>query len=140
MQEVRWKFLTCVPLSNKIMVVRFHLLLVHVQPLEFLLHFRVFKVRLLVPDVSLCPRTNLLDLCLATRSKFVQSVDLLDICSKQFHYLVTPKKHHVSIHNSDSYRLQHVCLAQVLVRDIWVFERSLFHDESCWRLCGKINV
>ncbi|XP_056166223.1 uncharacterized protein LOC115680909 isoform X5 [Syzygium oleosum] len=27
---------------------------------------------------------------------------------------------------------------EVLVRDIWVFEKSLFHRGSYWRLCGKI--
>lgn len=27
---------------------------------------------------------------------------------------------------------------EVLVRDIWVFEKSLFHKGSYWRLCGKI--
>lgn len=29
---------------------------------------------------------------------------------------------------------------EVLVRDIWVFERSLFHHGSYWRLCGRIKV
>ncbi|GAV63212.1 LOW QUALITY PROTEIN: Tim44 domain-containing protein [Cephalotus follicularis] len=28
----------------------------------------------------------------------------------------------------------------VLVRDIWVFEKSLFHREAFWRLCGRISV
>ncbi|KAL9272543.1 hypothetical protein AKJ16_DCAP07975 [Drosera capensis] len=27
---------------------------------------------------------------------------------------------------------------EVLVRDIWVFEKSLFHPGSYWRLCGRI--
>ncbi|WZY83043.1 hypothetical protein YC2023_029427 [Brassica napus] len=27
----------------------------------------------------------------------------------------------------------------VLVRDIWVFEKSLFHTGACWRLCGRIE-
>ncbi|KAI4369408.1 hypothetical protein MLD38_017849 [Melastoma candidum] len=29
---------------------------------------------------------------------------------------------------------------EVLVRDIWVFEKSLFHTGAYWRLCGKIVV
>lgn len=29
---------------------------------------------------------------------------------------------------------------EVLVRDIWVFEKSLFLPGSYWRLCGRINV
>ncbi|XP_020527109.1 uncharacterized protein LOC18440635 isoform X2 [Amborella trichopoda] len=29
---------------------------------------------------------------------------------------------------------------EVLVRDIWVFERSLFHSGAYWRLCGRIAV
>ncbi|KAK1316724.1 hypothetical protein QJS10_CPA05g00914 [Acorus calamus] len=29
---------------------------------------------------------------------------------------------------------------EVLVRDIWVFERSLFHTRSYWRLCGRISL
>ncbi|KAG9457456.1 hypothetical protein H6P81_001964 [Aristolochia fimbriata] len=29
---------------------------------------------------------------------------------------------------------------EVLVRDIWVFERSLFHPGSYWRLCGRISL
>lgn len=29
---------------------------------------------------------------------------------------------------------------QVLVRDIWVFEKSLFHPGAYWRLCGRIKV
>ncbi|KAM5561343.1 39S ribosomal protein L45, mitochondrial [Rosa sericea] len=29
---------------------------------------------------------------------------------------------------------------EVLVRDIWVFEKSLFHPKSFWRLCGRINL
>ncbi|KAK6915544.1 Tim44-like domain [Dillenia turbinata] len=29
---------------------------------------------------------------------------------------------------------------EVLVRDIWVFEKSLFHPGAFWRLCGKIPV
>ncbi|XP_057962872.1 uncharacterized protein LOC131154241 [Malania oleifera] len=29
---------------------------------------------------------------------------------------------------------------EVLVRDIWVFEKSLFHQGSYWRLCGRISV
>lgn len=28
---------------------------------------------------------------------------------------------------------------EVLVRDIWVFEKSLFHTGACWRLCGRIE-
>ncbi|KAI4311116.1 hypothetical protein MLD38_036040 [Melastoma candidum] len=28
---------------------------------------------------------------------------------------------------------------EVLVRDIWVFEKSLFHTGAYWRLCGKIS-
>uniref|UniRef100_A0A803KPA5 Large ribosomal subunit protein mL45 n=1 Tax=Chenopodium quinoa TaxID=63459 RepID=A0A803KPA5_CHEQI len=27
---------------------------------------------------------------------------------------------------------------EVLVRDIWVFEKSLFHPGAYWRLCGRI--
>ncbi|XP_038879465.1 uncharacterized protein LOC120071330 isoform X1 [Benincasa hispida] len=27
---------------------------------------------------------------------------------------------------------------EVLVRDIWVFEKSLFHEGAFWRLCGRI--
>ncbi|KAL0845608.1 hypothetical protein Bca101_018854 [Brassica carinata] len=30
-------------------------------------------------------------------------------------------------------------LKTVLVRDIWVFEKSLFHTGACWRLCGRIE-
>ncbi|KAH0902626.1 hypothetical protein HID58_042129, partial [Brassica napus] len=30
-------------------------------------------------------------------------------------------------------------LSLVLVRDIWVFEKSLFHTGACWRLCGRIE-
>ncbi|PIN06542.1 hypothetical protein CDL12_20898 [Handroanthus impetiginosus] len=29
---------------------------------------------------------------------------------------------------------------EILVRDIWVFEKSLFHQEAYWRLCGRIKV
>ncbi|KAI3445241.1 hypothetical protein Pfo_001906 [Paulownia fortunei] len=29
---------------------------------------------------------------------------------------------------------------EVLVRDIWVFEKSLFHQGAYWRLCGRIKV
>ncbi|XP_047945991.1 uncharacterized protein LOC125192456 [Salvia hispanica] len=29
---------------------------------------------------------------------------------------------------------------EILVRDIWVLERSLFHQGSYWRLCGRIKV
>ncbi|KAF5740588.1 Mitochondrial inner membrane translocase complex subunit Tim44-related protein isoform 1 [Tripterygium wilfordii] len=29
---------------------------------------------------------------------------------------------------------------EVLVRDIWVFEKSLFHSNSYWRLCGRISA
>lgn len=29
---------------------------------------------------------------------------------------------------------------EVLVRDIWVFEKSFFHPNSYWRLCGRIKV
>ncbi|XP_077232172.1 mitochondrial inner membrane translocase complex, subunit Tim44-related protein [Tasmannia lanceolata] len=29
---------------------------------------------------------------------------------------------------------------EVLVRDIWVFERSLFHTGAYWRLCGRISL
>lgn len=29
---------------------------------------------------------------------------------------------------------------EVLVRDIWVFEKSLFHTGACWRLCGRIKT
>ncbi|KAL2325464.1 hypothetical protein Fmac_024522 [Flemingia macrophylla] len=28
---------------------------------------------------------------------------------------------------------------EVLVRDIWVFEKSMFHPDACWRLCGRIS-
>lgn len=28
---------------------------------------------------------------------------------------------------------------EVLVRDIWVFERSLFHPGAYWRLCGRLT-
>ncbi|CAN1232841.1 hypothetical protein LINPERPRIM_LOCUS3713 [Linum perenne] len=27
---------------------------------------------------------------------------------------------------------------EVLVRDLWVFEKSLFHKDAFWRLCGRI--
>ncbi|KAF3601345.1 hypothetical protein F2Q69_00034360 [Brassica cretica] len=30
-------------------------------------------------------------------------------------------------------------LMQVLVCDIWVFEKSLFHTGAFWRLCGRIE-
>ncbi|XP_073023663.1 uncharacterized protein [Primulina eburnea] len=29
---------------------------------------------------------------------------------------------------------------EVLVRDIWVFEKSLFHQGAYWRLCGRIKL
>ncbi|XP_057514168.1 uncharacterized protein LOC130795900 [Actinidia eriantha] len=29
---------------------------------------------------------------------------------------------------------------EVLVRDIWVFEKSLFHPGAYWRLCGRLKV
>ncbi|GFP93961.1 probable 39S ribosomal protein l45 mitochondrial [Phtheirospermum japonicum] len=29
---------------------------------------------------------------------------------------------------------------EVLVRDVWVFEKSLFHQGAYWRLCGRIKV
>ncbi|KAG2316543.1 hypothetical protein Bca52824_019665 [Brassica carinata] len=29
---------------------------------------------------------------------------------------------------------------EVLVRDIWVFEKSLFHTGACWRLYGRIEL
>ncbi|KAM0954265.1 putative Tim44-like domain, NTF2-like domain superfamily protein [Dioscorea sansibarensis] len=29
---------------------------------------------------------------------------------------------------------------EVLVRDIWVFERSLFHRGAEWRLCSRITL
>ncbi|KAK6163128.1 hypothetical protein DH2020_002969 [Rehmannia glutinosa] len=29
---------------------------------------------------------------------------------------------------------------EVLVRDIWVFEKSLFHQGAYWRLCGRLKV
>lgn len=29
---------------------------------------------------------------------------------------------------------------EVLVKDIWVFERSLFHPGAYWRVCGRINL
>ncbi|XP_065044315.1 uncharacterized protein LOC135585185 isoform X4 [Musa acuminata AAA Group] len=29
---------------------------------------------------------------------------------------------------------------EVLVRDIWVFERSLFHPRADWRLCARLSV
>ncbi|XP_047068164.1 39S ribosomal protein L45, mitochondrial-like [Lolium rigidum] len=29
---------------------------------------------------------------------------------------------------------------EVLVKEIWVFERSLFHPDAHWRLCGQIKV
>ncbi|XP_028770810.1 39S ribosomal protein L45, mitochondrial-like isoform X2 [Neltuma alba] len=29
---------------------------------------------------------------------------------------------------------------EVLVRDIWVFEKSLFHSGAYWRLCGRISA
>ncbi|XP_010494016.1 PREDICTED: 39S ribosomal protein L45, mitochondrial isoform X1 [Camelina sativa] len=29
---------------------------------------------------------------------------------------------------------------EVLVRDIWVFEKSLFHTGAYWRLCGRIKL
>ncbi|KAF3567167.1 hypothetical protein DY000_02012991 [Brassica cretica] len=32
-----------------------------------------------------------------------------------------------------------VRVSTVLVRDIWVFEKSLFHTGACWRLCGRIE-
>nr|VDC67191.1 unnamed protein product [Brassica rapa] len=37
-------------------------------------------------------------------------------------------------------RLQGVVrVPTVLVRDIWVFEKSLFHTGACCRLCGRIK-
>ncbi|GLT38330.1 hypothetical protein SLA2020_125860 [Shorea laevis] len=29
---------------------------------------------------------------------------------------------------------------EVLVREIWVFEKSLFHSNAYWRLCGRIKI
>ncbi|XP_010546665.1 PREDICTED: 39S ribosomal protein L45, mitochondrial [Tarenaya hassleriana] len=29
---------------------------------------------------------------------------------------------------------------EVLVRDVWVFEKSLFHTGAYWRLCGRLKV
>ncbi|KAL5770843.1 hypothetical protein ACOSP7_014997 [Xanthoceras sorbifolium] len=29
---------------------------------------------------------------------------------------------------------------EILVRDIWVFEKSMFHPGAYWRLCGRIKV
>ncbi|KAH0857541.1 hypothetical protein HID58_085802 [Brassica napus] len=29
----------------------------------------------------------------------------------------------------------HEKISKVLVRDIWVFEKYLFHTGACWRLC-----
>ncbi|KAL5701619.1 hypothetical protein ACHQM5_026937 [Ranunculus cassubicifolius] len=29
---------------------------------------------------------------------------------------------------------------EVLVRDIWVFEKSMFHKDAYWRLCGRIKA
>ncbi|KAA8545068.1 hypothetical protein F0562_019833 [Nyssa sinensis] len=29
---------------------------------------------------------------------------------------------------------------EVLVRDIWIFEKSLFHPGAFWRLCGRISL
>ncbi|XP_043708016.1 uncharacterized protein LOC122657388 [Telopea speciosissima] len=29
---------------------------------------------------------------------------------------------------------------EVLVRDIWVFEKSMFHTDAYWRLCGRISL
>jgi large subunit ribosomal protein L45 len=29
---------------------------------------------------------------------------------------------------------------EVLVKDIWVFERSLFHPGAYWRVCGRITL
>ncbi|XP_066392812.1 LOW QUALITY PROTEIN: uncharacterized protein [Miscanthus floridulus] len=29
---------------------------------------------------------------------------------------------------------------EVLVKDIWVFKRSLFHPGACWRVCGRITL
>lgn len=29
---------------------------------------------------------------------------------------------------------------EIIVRDIWIFEKSLFHPGSYWRVCGRINV
>uniref|UniRef100_A0A453AWA7 Tim44-like domain-containing protein n=1 Tax=Aegilops tauschii subsp. strangulata TaxID=200361 RepID=A0A453AWA7_AEGTS len=31
-------------------------------------------------------------------------------------------------------------LCQVLVKDIWVFERSLFHPGAYWRVCARITL
>ncbi|KAG2330938.1 hypothetical protein Bca52824_002118 [Brassica carinata] len=32
-----------------------------------------------------------------------------------------------------------VRVSTVLIRDIWVFKKSLFHTEACWRLYGHIK-
>lgn len=37
-------------------------------------------------------------------------------------------------------RVTSLLLVQVLVRDIWVFEKSLFHTGAYWRLCGRIKL
>ena len=29
---------------------------------------------------------------------------------------------------------------EVLVKDIWVFERSLFHPGAYWRVCARITL
>ncbi|XP_057855741.1 uncharacterized protein LOC131065276 isoform X3 [Cryptomeria japonica] len=44
-----------------------------------------------------------------------------------------------------AYDLQGKCVAgdidaKVLVRDVWVFERSLFQSDARWRLCGRISL
>lgn len=66
------------------MLIHRHCLLQHV----FFKTSRCFRL-------SLCPRTNLLDLCLATRSQFAQLVDLYCV-KKKIHYLVADyvEKHH----------------------------------------------
>eukprot|EP00252_Welwitschia_mirabilis_P001986 TRINITY_DN11941_c0_g1_i1.p1 TRINITY_DN11941_c0_g1~~TRINITY_DN11941_c0_g1_i1.p1 ORF type:complete len:132 (+),score=23.70 TRINITY_DN11941_c0_g1_i1:480-875(+) len=28
----------------------------------------------------------------------------------------------------------------ILVKDVWVFERSLFHPDAKWRLCGRLSL
>ncbi|KAL0666464.1 hypothetical protein Bca4012_029168 [Brassica carinata] len=34
---------------------------------------------------------------------------------------------------------KNLVVAKVLVRDIWVFEKSLFHTGACWHLCSRIE-
>ncbi|KAF3510279.1 hypothetical protein F2Q69_00008660 [Brassica cretica] len=51
-------------------------------------------------------------------------------------------KRYATTHVKASPQLQKMSAVRVLtvlVRDIWVFEKSLFYTGACWRRCGHIE-